>query len=317
MDSPERLRHLPLPLFAVPMGVGGLGLAWREGARVLGAPAWVGEGLLALATAAWLLIAVLHMVRALRHPGSLAADLRHPVRSAFAGAITVGLMIVTGGLTPHLPGLAAGLWLAAVGMHLVIAAWTVRVLILAPREPAALTPPLLIPMVGNVLAPAFGARLGFEALSWMYFGLGALLWALLQPLLLGRAAMGPPLPALLRPSLVIFLAPPAAAALSLSALTGGFGPGPLACHGLAVGFAAVFLTMLGEFARAPFSMAWWGWTFPTAAFAAATLQAIAAHPLPGLGVLGWAVLLASSAIIATVCRATAQAAWSGALFRPD
>ena len=317
MDEPARLRHLPLPLFAVPMGVGGLGLAWREGARVLAVPALAGEALLALAGLFWLLIATLHAWRLVRHPQALMADLRHPVRAAFAGALTVGLMIVSGGLAPHAPGLAAGVWLLAVAVHLLIAGWTIRGLLLAPREAAALTPPLLIPLVGNVLAPAFGARMGFEALSWMFFGLGALLWALLQPLLLARGVAGPPLPAPLRPALVIFLAPPAAAALSLSALTGGFGPGPLACLGLAVLFAGVFLAMLREFAAAPFAMSWWGWTFPSAAFATASLQAGAAHPFPGMALLLWPVLLATSAIIGIVCWATARAALGGALFRPE
>jgi tellurite resistance protein len=40
------LAHLPLARFSAPMGVGGLGLAWREAGRGLGAPALVGEGLL-------------------------------------------------------------------------------------------------------------------------------------------------------------------------------------------------------------------------------------------------------------------------------
>jgi tellurite resistance protein len=40
------LHHLPLPLFAAPMGIGGLGLAWRQAAHGLGAPAAIGEALL-------------------------------------------------------------------------------------------------------------------------------------------------------------------------------------------------------------------------------------------------------------------------------
>ena len=50
----------------------------------------------------------------LRHPAALAADLRHPIRSAFAGAVTIGLMIMAGGLMPYARGAAEALWLAAV-----------------------------------------------------------------------------------------------------------------------------------------------------------------------------------------------------------
>jgi len=40
--SAASLAHLPLPPFAVPMGLGGLGLMWREADRVLGVPGLIG-----------------------------------------------------------------------------------------------------------------------------------------------------------------------------------------------------------------------------------------------------------------------------------
>ncbi|WP_114391650.1 C4-dicarboxylate ABC transporter [Oleisolibacter albus] len=313
-----RLEHLPLPLFAAPMGVGGLGLAWREAARGLGAPAAIGEMLLLLAGLLWLLIAALHVVRFLAHPAALADDLKHPVRSAFAGAITIGLLILAGGLIPHAPAVAALLWLAAAAAHVTIAAWTVRSLLQAPREMAALTPPLLIPLVGNVLAPIFGAKLGFETLSWMMFGLGALLWVILQPLLLGRLITGPALPPRLRPSLVILLAPPSVAALSLASLTGGYGPAPLVALGLALFLALVLATMIAEFTRAPFAMSWWGWTFPTAAFVTlvqAAAQAKGASSL--LAPLLWLLLAGATSILVLVAAATLRAAWTGHLLQPE
>ena len=312
-----RLQHLPLPLFAAPMGTGGLGMAWREAARGLGAPAFIGEALLLLAAVLWLLLAGLHLARAVRHPEALLADLRHPVRAAFAGAISIGVMIMAGALTPYAPGLAAPLWLVGVAAHLGMAVWTVRGLLGAPRQAAVLTPPLLIPLVGNILAPVFGAPLGFPLLNWMLFGIGALLWAMLQPLLLNRLILGPPLPGALRPTLVIFLAPPAVGALSLAALTGGFGPAPLACLGLALLVAAVMLTLLGEFWRAPFAMSWWGWTFPSAAFAIAVQVAARAHPAPWQPPLLWLVLLAVSGIVALVCVATLRHLASGRLLQPE
>jgi tellurite resistance protein len=262
-------------------------------------------------------VAGLHLLRLVRHPEALAADLRHPVRAAFAGAVTIGLMILAGGLTPHARDLAAVLWLVAVAGHLGIAAWTVRGLLTAPREQASLTPPLLIPLVGNVLTPVFGARLGFEAFSWMLLGLGALLWAMLQPILLARLVSGPPLPQRLRPTLVILLAPPAVGSLALAGLTGGWGPAPLAAFGLAAFLALVLILMLADFARVPFAMSWWGWTFPTAAFAAAAQEAAAAHPAPWQGPLLWLVLIGASAILVLVAGATLRAAASGHLLQPE
>ena len=315
--GPGGLAHLPLPLFAAPMGIGGLGLAWRAAGEALGAPAIVGEALLALAGLVWLVVAGLHLVRTSRHPEALAGDLKHPIRSAFAGAITIGLMIIAGGLTPHLPAAAALVWLVAVVAHLGIGVWTVRGLLIAPREAATLMPPLLIPLVGNILAPVIGAKLGFADLSWALFGLGALLWVLIQPSIIHRIATGPAMPDRMKPTLVILLAPPAVGAVALANLTGGFGAGPTAIWGLAAFFAVVLLTLFPLLRRIPFAMSWWGTTFPSAAFAVATIGFTHAHPSLGATVASWVVLATATVIVARVSAMTLKAAASGHLLMPE
>lgn len=311
------LFHLPLPLFAAPMGLGGLGLAWREAGAGLGAPAVVGEAILLAAGLAWVAIAVLHLMRAARHPSALAGDLRHPIRSAFAGTATIGLMILGGALVPYAGDLGATIWAIAVAGHLAIGVWMVRGLLVAPREAATLMPPLVIPLVGNIVAPIVGARLGFEATSWALFGLGALLWALIQPLILFRIATGPQMPDKLKPTLVILLAPPAVGATALATLTHGFGPGPLAIWGLAAFVAGVLATLIPRFARIGFAMSWWGYTFPSAAFASATAALARAHPAAATTIGAWIVLIAATVIVALVTLATLRAAARGALLVPD
>lgn len=314
----KSLAHLPLPLFAAPMGVGGLGLAWREAARLHGAPAFIGEAILFVATALWLMAFGLHVARWRRHPETLAGDLRHPIRAAFAGAITIGLMIAAGALIPYAPGLASAVWLVAVAGHVAIGVWTIRGLMAAPREAATLTPALLIPLVGNIVAPIFGAKLGFSGLSTLLFGVGAGLWIMVQPILLWRLIAGPPLMQRLAPMLAIFLAPPSVGALALAGLAGEASPGVTMIYGLAAFMALTLATLLGGHMKAPFSLAWWGWTFPAASFAAAT--ALVSPTLLGPGgaaALSWAVLLAATVIVAAVGLRTGRAAAAGALLRPE
>ena len=299
------------------MGFGGIGLAWREAAGLIGAPSLIGEVFLVATLLLWLAIAVLHGIRAASHPEALSGDLKHPVRSAFAGAISIGLMLVAGGLIPYSPSLATVVWAIAVILHLVIGVWLLRGLLQAPRDAAALTPPLLIPLVGNVVAPIFGAKLGFPTLSWMLFGVGIVLWASVQPLLLGRIFNGPPLPERLRPTLVIFLAPPAVSSVALASLTGEFGPVALGLYGYAVFLVAIFLTMVRDFAKVPFAMSWWGWTFPTATFTVASFAAASHHPAAWHIPVLWAVLLAATAILAIVSFATLKAAAGGHLLKPE
>lgn len=309
------LRHLPLPLFAVPMGLGGLGLAWREAAVVLDAPEAVGEGVLAVMALAWLLIAALHGLRAARHGDAVLAELRHPVRASFGGAPTIGVMLLAAGIAPYAEGAAAMLWCVAVPLHLGAAVVLLRRMLGGRAEAAMLAPPLLIPMVGNILAPVIGARLGFPVLSWMMFGVGLFLWLALQPLLLHRLVAGPPIPQALRPSVAILIAPPAVGCLALYALQGEVTPPALALFGLAVLVAAVVAAMIGDFARLSFSLVWWSFTFPTAAFAIALMVTSPATGLPAPAL--WAALLAVTAIVLMVAWRTLQAAWRGAFLRPE
>jgi tellurite resistance protein len=304
-------RHLPLGLLAMPMGFGGVGLAWRQAHQSLGVPEAIGEALLILTALVWVGVVGGQVVRALRHPDALAADLAHPVRVAFAAAPTIGLMIVAAFLHPHAPALAAVAWSVAAALHLLVAMLLLRRIIGGKGAPEMLAPPLLIPLVGNILAPVFGVRMGFLDLSWMLFGVGLLLWLAMLPLLLHRLLAGPPLPPPLRPTLVILLAPPAVAALALSAILGQPGGASLIFAGVALLVAAVLLSLARDFAAVPFGMPWWAVTFPTAAFAAMAM-------VEGFPVwLCWLALLGTTALTGWVAWRTLALARAGAFFRAE
>jgi tellurite resistance protein len=305
------LAHLPLPLLAAPMGLGGVGLAWRQAGVSFGAPAAIGEAVLALTALVWLTVVGLQGLRALRHTDAFLAELRHPVRVAFAAAPTVGLLILSAAAWPHAPALGGAIWGIAAALHLLVAMLILRRVVAGRGEAAMLAPPLLIPFVGNILAPAFGASMGFVDASWMMFGVGLVLWLAVLPLLLHRLLAGPPIPPPLKPTLAILVAPPAVGALALIGLTGGAGGASLALAGVALLFAAVLLSLAAEIARVPFSLAWWGTTFPSAAFAVMVM----AEGFPS--VFGWAALLLTTGLTGWTAWRTLLAARAGALLRPE
>jgi tellurite resistance protein len=220
-------------------------------------------------------------------------------------------MIISAFLHPHAPALGAALWCSAVVLHLLLAMMLLRRVLAGRGDPAMLAPPLMIPFVGNVLAPVFGARMGFVDASWMMFGVGIVLWLAVLPLLLNRLIAGPPLPAPLRPSLAILLAPPAVGALAVVALTGQASGPALVLVGVALLIAAVLVSLAGDLSRVPFGLPWWGVTFPSAAFAV-MLMAVG---FPAW--LGWLALLASTALTGWVAWRTLLAAQAGAFFRPE
>lgn len=305
------LEHLPFPLLAMPMGTGGVGLAWRQAHGSLGLPAAIGEAILAATALLWVAVVLLQLLRALRHPAAVAAEARHPVRMAFLAAPTIGLMIVAAFAHAHAPALGEALWSAAVALHLLIAMLLVRRILAGGGEAAMLAPPLLIPLVGNILAPVFGAPMGLRDASWMMFGIGLVLWLAVLPLLLHRLLAGPPLPPALRPTLCILLAPPAVGALALVALTGETAGPALLLTGVALLIAAALLSLAADLAKVPFGLPWWGVTFPSAAFA--VLLMVQGFP----AWLGAAALALATALTAWVAWRTLLAARAGAFFRPE
>lgn len=302
------LRHLPLPLLAMPMGLGGLGLTWREAARHHGAPALVGEAVMVLAVLAWGLLIGLHLLRAWRHPDAVAEDWRHPVRASFFAAGTIGSMEVAAAFIPWAPGLARAALLLAIAVHVGVTLALLARFMRGQGHVDMLAPPLLMPLVGHVVGAMFCAALGLDTLGWMLLGVGALLWLLMMPLLIWRLIARPDLPAPLRPSLAIFLAPPTVGSLAIASLA-GVGPWVLALFGLSAFMLALLVLGLPYMLEAGFTPAVWSFTFPLANFAA-VLSLVAPGPP------AWAALLVVTGVIGVILALTLRAALAGRLLRP-
>lgn len=145
-SAPAALAHLPLPLFAAPMGLGGLALAWRQAAHLLGLPGAAGEMLAALALAVLALVTASYAAKALRHPRAVAADLAHPIRVVFASAATVALLVGAILVLPWSRPAGAALTAAGAALHLAIAVVLLARWIGRPTEIGHAAPTWLIPL---------------------------------------------------------------------------------------------------------------------------------------------------------------------------
>jgi len=60
--------------------------------------------------------------------------------------------------------------------------------------------------------------LGFVELSWFFFSVGLIMWAVMFTIIMNRIIFHNPLPQKLMPTLFILIAPPAVALISLTIL---------------------------------------------------------------------------------------------------
>lgn len=271
----------PVSAFAMVMGLSGLSLAWAKFAHVAKLNYAHGFSLVfgVVAVSVFIVLGLGLLRKQLQAPEKLIEEWNHPVKSAFFGAISVGVCLLAAVIFPYSPELSNIVWLIGSFLHLIamlaiLNAWV-------HRETLQVThacPVWFIPAVGNVVIPLAGVKLGYIEFSWFFFSVGLIFWIVLLSLVMYRLMfVQPPLPDRLKPTMVIFLAPPTVAFSSWLLLTGravGQGLDGFAHFLMGVGFFFAFflLTQFKKFMKLPFFMSWWAYSFPTASFTVATFN---------------------------------------------
>lgn len=354
MRNPTPLKFLMPGWFSAVMGLVGLALAWRSADAALGESA-VGVSLVIGGVAACVCIVLLGLsvVRASRYHAALAEDLRHPVRHAFVATVPVSLLLLAALATTlgQQGGLVAVVWWVGSLAQLAATVWVLKRWLLptpvavvhaapaglqglidgalvtpsvpkpAAATPAAafwpvVTPVLLIPVVGNVVAPLAGLALGHELWSMAQFGIGVVLWPMVVTLLLVRRAAQGALPDRLLPTWFITIAPPSVIGLvwvqsqaGVSWVAGAWGVG-LFCLLLSASVARQAIAQ-------PFSMTFWALSFPLAAFTSLTLKLALLAGSSLLQVVGTLMLALVSLVVFGLCLATVRGLREGSLLAPE
>lgn len=264
---------VPASFFSMVLGLAGLGTDWRAATRLWGVPAMVGEAVMAVAGAVWLLLLVLYGLKWLRHAQDACAEIAHPIQCCFVALVPVTAMLVGMAVLPHARPLAQVLCVTGAVASLAFGAWRHGGLWRGGRGVGSTTPVIYLPTVAANLVSAMAAgALGWPELGQLFFGAGVLAWLALESVIVGRLLNGEEMPTPLRPTLGIQPAPPAVALLAYSSITTG--PPDLLAHML-LGYAvvqAVIVLRLLPWIRQPFTPSYWAFTFGATAIASATMR---------------------------------------------
>lgn len=313
------LKHLPIGLFAMVMGLAGLSLSAWTMARLGMVPMVVASAALLAAALVFLAVGGLYLLKWLRHPGAVRAEWSNPVRIAFFPAISVGLLLVATAMHKLELSLAEPVWMVGTAAHLVLvigvfSAWIGH----RPFQVIHLNPVWFIPAVGTGAVPLAGFPMGYVEISWLFLAIGLTFWLVLLTLVFNRLVFHDPLPEKLAPTLVIMIAPPAVCFLAWTTMSGGV----LDAFGrilfyLAVLFTLLVLPQLPRLARLRFGLSWWAYSFPVAALSVASMtygQMAGVMPLIWLGELVFVLLVL---LIALLVWRTLRAALKGEICVPE
>lgn len=321
MDEPmnePRLKHFPVPLFAVVMGLMGLSLALQASATAFPVLGFLASLAMWFGIAAFVTIALFYIAKCLKFSDAVQAEWNHPVKLAFFPAISISMLLMASALLVSFPQTAKGIWIIGALLQgvltiAVISGWISH----RSFEVGQLTPAWFIPAVGNVIAPIAGAKLGFIELSWLFFSAGLVFWMILLTLVFNRLIFHNPIPAKLFPTLVILIAPPAVAFVAYLSLTGTVDTFARILLNSGYVFAILVAVQIPKFKGLPFALSWWALSFPVAGLTIASFQFATATGSWAHIVIGTSILVVLLIIMTGLIWRTALAFARDEICLPD
>lgn len=256
------------------LGIIGMGFAWRYAATIWPVSPRIGEGLELLAATVWLLLVGAFVMRLVRHPQTVKDEIRHPLMSSFVSLFPATTMLVSIAVAPYIRPLAVGMFAFGAVVQLLFAAWQSAGLWRGNHPQTATTPGLYLPTVANnfISAMACGA-LGYHDLGILFLGAGVFSWLSLEPAILHRLRSAGELPAPVRTSLGIQLAPALVACSAYLSVNGGqtdFFAKMLFGYGLLQ--LLFMLRLIPWYMAQPFNASFWSFSFGISALATTALR---------------------------------------------
>jgi tellurite resistance protein len=237
-------------------------------------PAWPGEAIAALAVLVWLAWLALYGAKWASLPAQAREELRHPVQGGFLMMIPASTMLVATLLLPYGPVPARALYLLGLGGAILLGLWQQGSMVQGGRDPGSATAVLYLPSVAASFVGAIGAgAFGWQTLAQLFFGAGLLSWLALESVLLHRMMHGQAMPAALRASFGVQLAPPSVGLLALFAASGA---APSLFASMLFGYALVQLLLairlLHWLLEGGFGPGFWSFAFGITALSTGALK---------------------------------------------
>ncbi|MFF3946861.1 TDT family transporter [Streptomyces sp. NPDC001902] len=299
-------RPIPLNFFGMPFGLVGLADAWLTAAGAGRVPRGVGDALLVLAAAVWLLVTAVYLHHAVR-ARSLARDLTDAAAGPFASlCVIVPMVIAANGLYGRAPTAGRVLVDVFLVLTVLLGAWFTGQWIYGRIDVDRFHPGYFLPTVaGGLLAAASAGAVGQQRLGQVMFGLGVVCWMILGSVIMGRLFFRPLPPPPLLPTLAIEVAPAAVASTAYFALFTESIDGVAAFlggYGLLMVLAQ--LRLLPAYLKLPFMPSTWAFTFSWAAVAAVAIHWVERQRPPGAGTYTHVFLAAITVFIGGIALRT-------------
>jgi tellurite resistance protein len=310
---------VPASLFAIPLGLVALGLAWQTASSIWSVPNWVSDALIWTGTTLWAFLLIAYLAKWLLRRADAKAELQHPVQSCFIGLAGVVSLLASTGLSTEQRALSQGLFGFGTAWTLVFAIYQTGRLWMGDRKPETDTPILYLPIVaGAFVTASASAAMGYVDWGKLAFGAGLFTWFAVESVILHRLYTAAPLLPELRPTLGVQLAPPAVGAVAyLSVGSGAPDIFAYALVGYALLQALLFIRLIPWLLESDLTPAWWSFSFGAAALPTAAMKLVAHGDVGAITALAPYLFAAGNLVIAVIAAVTIKWAVRNARHAPS
>lgn len=281
------IRSVPASFFGMVLGLVGLGADWRWASHLWNMPPIIGEAIMAAGFVVWALLIASYLLKWVTDRREAVAEAIHPVQCCFIGLAPASTALMGLVLAPYSHAWAMGfLWVGAVA-HVLFSVWRLGGMLQGDREMTTVTPVIYLPSVaGNFIVAIVAGALGHPSYGILFLGAGGFAWLALESVIVNRMFHAVPLPAPLRPTLGIQLAPPVVAVTAWLAIDPGM-PGPFvqAMWGYGLFQLLVLIRLLPWITKQPFAPSYWAFSFGLTAISAGALQMVSRGVTGALAVI--------------------------------
>ncbi len=304
----RRLDYLPISLFGSVMGLTGLSVAWRLAQVRFGMPAWPAVATGWIAIAAFISLTVGYAIKIVTANDAVRSEFRHPIAGNLFGTFLISLLLLPIVIAPLSLPLARSMW--AIGaIAMLVFAWLIISRWMSDTQQVAhATPAWIVPVVGMLDVPLAIPSLALppmHGLVMLALAVGLFFAIPLFTLIFSRLLFEPPMPAALKPTLMILIAPFSVGYSTYVIATGQNDLFSESLYMLMLFFLAVMLGQLRNLPTCcPFKVSWWAVSFPLAASAVTALRFAAVEPgliadVIALGLLALATVTIAGLFIRT------------------
>ena len=267
----SRVKFFPIMMYAAVMGMSGLTMMYQKAALWLGFSAMIGNGLMVISTALFVVISVIYLGKYIQYTAVVKKEFSHPIRLNFFAAISISMLMLAIIYKEVNLNIASIFWYAGTALHFYLTMHTISFWINHNQELDHSNPAWFIPVVGNVLVPIGGVGFASQGILMYFFSCGIFFWVILFAILLNRIIFHHQLAVKFMPTLFILIAPPAVGFIAYFKMYGVVDFFATLLFNLALFFTLLVAFMYKNFVKIKFFISWWAFVFPLAAMAISSM----------------------------------------------